>query len=197
MDRSPRYVGSRVNTTEEQLVARARHGDTAAFETLVRLHERYVFNLALRVVGDPDEAEDLAQQAFIRAWRALPDFRGEARFGTWLYRIVTNLCYNRLPRLKRELANLTTDDEAFSIPDERQELESSLITTGLRRCLHQAFDALPQGYRLLLSLRHLQELSYDEIALITGMPLGTVKTGIFRARRMLRETLEKYEAHYG
>ena len=181
-------------TNEEQLVAHAQAGDAAAFEELVRLHERYVYNLALRVVGNPEDAEDLAQQTFLRAWRALGSFRGESRFSTWLYRIVTNLCCNRLPRLRQELAALDPDDEALSLPDERQDVEAGLLTGALKARLHDAFRNLPESYRLLLTLRHLQGLSYDEIASAAGLPLGTVKTGIFRARRILRAALEQYEA---
>ena len=167
-----------------------------AFETLVVRYERYVYNLALRVVGNPDEAEDLAQQAFVRAWRALPNFRGQAKFSTWLYRIVTNLCYNCLPHIKKDLAMLAPDEEALHMPDERQAVEPGLLDAELRECLHRAIEALPEGYRLLLTLRHLQELSYEEIAQVTGLPLGTVKTGIFRARRRLKDVLDAYEVSY-
>ena len=167
-----------------------------AFEALVVRHERYVYNLALRVVGDPDEAEDLAQQAFLRAWRGLPQFRGQAKFSTWLYRIVTNLCYSRLPQLKKDLVMLAPDEEALDLPDERQAVEPGLLDAELRECLHRAIESLPEGCRLLLTLRHLQELSYEEIAQVTGLPLGTVKTGIFRARRRLKEVLDAYEVTY-
>ncbi|MBN1145911.1 MAG: sigma-70 family RNA polymerase sigma factor, partial [Anaerolineales bacterium] len=94
---------------EAQLVQRARRGDTDAFAELLRAHQDFAYNLALRALGDPHEAEDVAQEAFVRAWQALPRFRGDARFRTWLYRIVANLCYNRLPRLRRELSSLGDD----------------------------------------------------------------------------------------
>jgi RNA polymerase sigma-70 factor (ECF subfamily) len=178
---------------DRQLVTRAQQGDLAAFEALVIRHERYVYNLALRVVANPDEAEELAQLAFVKAWQGLPRFKGQAKFSTWLYRIVTNLCYNRLPRLKKDLLMLVPDEEALNLPDARQEVEPSVISGELRKHLHQAMRELPGSYRLLISLRHLQEMSYEEIALVTGMPLGTVKTGIFRARRLLRQALEEYE----
>lgn len=183
-------------TEEDLLVSRARRGDATAFESLVRRYERYVYNLALRVVCNPDDAQDVAQQAFIRAWNALPQFRGESRFSTWLYRIVTNQCYNRLPSLRRELAALDPEDEAVWLPDERQDPESAVLTADLRRRLHGAFAALPESYRLLVTLRHLQDMTYEEIAQVTGMPLGTVKTGIFRARRLLREAVAQ-EVEYG
>jgi RNA polymerase sigma-70 factor (ECF subfamily) len=182
---------------EKRLVERARKGDSAAFETLVNNHARYVYNLAFRVVGDHQEAEDLSQETFIRAWRGLPRFRGQSKFSTWLYRIVTNLCYNRLPALKRQLLALDPDAEALDLPDERQGVETGLLTRELRQHLHQAVDQLPESYRLLITLRHLQDMRYTEISQVTGLPLGTVKTGIFRARRLLRESLEAYEESYG
>lgn len=181
-----------MDNDERQLIAQARRGDTAAFETLVTRYAPYVYNLALRTLNEPHEAENIAQEAFVRAWQALPRFREEARFTTWLYRIVTNLCYNRLPRLKTELAALEPD-EAVRLPDKQRHVERALLTQELRRQLHTAIDNLPDSYRLLIILRHLQGMSYAEIARVTEMPLGTVKTGIFRARRLLREALKQYE----
>src|SRR3990172_256836 len=98
-----------VQANESELVRRAQAGDTEAFDALVTEHQQFVYNLALRAVSDPHEAEDIAQEAFVRAWLALPNFRGQAQFRTWLYRIVTNLCYNRLPNLRRSLADLGDD----------------------------------------------------------------------------------------
>ena len=182
-----------MSITEKQLVARAQQGDPAAFEALVDMHAQYVYNLALRVVHNPQEAEDLAQEAFLRAWRGLPAFRGQSKFSTWLYRIVTNLCYNHLPRIKRELVSLIPDEEAVRLPDVRLAPEEGVINTELQTHLHNIIEELPESYRLLITLRHLQGMSYKEISWVTGMPLGTVKTGIFRARQMLKITLENYE----
>lgn len=182
---------------EYSLITRAQGGDSAAFEALVNQHARYVYNLALRLLHDPQEAENLSQEAFLRAWRGLSRFRVEARFTTWLYQIVTHLCYNRLPRLRVELATLDPDEIMIEIPDERQALEEIVLGDELRQILHNAMDELPEGFRLLLTLRHLQALSYAEIAEVTGLPLGTVKTGIHRARQQLRQRLEAYEAAYG
>lgn len=182
---------------ESWLIEGARRGDIAAFERLVIRYESYVYNLALRVVSNPEDAQDIAQQSFVRVWKALPEFRGQARFSTWLYRIVTNLCYNRLPRIRRELAAMDPDENALSLPDERQGPEDLVMAAGMRQAFLQAFATLPESYRLLVTLRHLQEMSYEEIAQVTGMPLGTVKTGIFRARRLLRAVLEKEEVVYG
>lgn len=178
---------------DEALVIRAQQGDQAAFAALVNRHGEYVYNLALRVIRQPAEAQEVAQEAFVRAWRGLPNFQRTAQFHTWLYRIVVNLCYNRLPQLKQELLILVPDAAAHQLADPQQQVEANLLSSELTAVLHQAIDALPQHYRLLITLRHRQELSYNEIVDITGLPLGTVKTGIHRARALLRTALEEYE----
>ena len=180
-----------MDDSEANLVRRARGGDRDAFATLVDLHAVYVYNLALRLVDQPQEAEDLAQEAFIRAWRGLPRFRAEAQFRTWLYRIVTNLCYNRLPRLRAELASLPPE-ESVQLADSDPGIERQLVNADLLAALETAIAALPPAYRLLITLRHLQGMRYEEIAAAADMPLGTVKTGLFRGRRLLREALATY-----
>jgi RNA polymerase sigma-70 factor (ECF subfamily) len=149
----------------------------------------------LRTLGNPQEAEDLAQEAFVRAWLALPRFRRQAKFRTWLYRIVTNLCYNRLPRLRRELVAMSdTDDEVVDLPDEGLADLGHLVELDERRAwLYQQIEALPESYHLLVTLRYQHELSYEEIASVANVPLGTVKTGLFRARARLRQALEAIE----
>ena len=180
---------------DHQLIQQAQAGKTAAFAELVNRHGQMVYNLALRTLNDPHEAEDIAQETFVRAWQSLKRFRGDARFSTWLYRITTNLCFNRLPHMKRELKALDTE-AASELTDQRLHGEGQLLSIELRNQLHTAIDNLPESYRLLIMLRHLQEMSYAEIAEITNMPLGTVKTGIFRARRLLHDTLKQFESEY-
>lgn len=184
-----------MQASEEDLVRRAQAGDTQAFAVLVSEHQRFVYNLALRTLGDTHEAENIAQEAFVRAWLALPRFRRQARFQTWLYRIVTNLCYNRLPSLRRDLTALSeTEMEMIEIPDETlADLSANIEANEQRAFLHQQIEALPESYRLLITLRYQQELSYEEIASITSTPLGTVKTGLFRARAQLRAALQTFE----
>ncbi|MBN2503379.1 MAG: sigma-70 family RNA polymerase sigma factor [Anaerolineales bacterium] len=177
---------------ETQLIRRAQKGDSAAFEKLVNENAQYVYNLALRILGNPQDAEDLAQEAFVRVWKNIKKFRAEARFRTWLYRIVTNLCYDRLPRLRKELSLLEPDDE-LELPEERYQPEDELLSAELRTQIHTAIDNLPEAYKLLITLRHLQALSYAEIAEVTSQPLGTVKTGIHRARKQLRGVIQAYE----
>ena len=178
-----------------ELVRRARAGDAEAFGQLVSEHQQFVYNLALRVVSNPQEAEDIAQEAFARAWLALPNFRGQSQFRTWLYRIVTNLCLNRLPRLRRDLAALAEGDSAEWADETAPGADPSLTLEDAERrtFLHQQIEALPESYRLLVTLRFQQELAYEEIASLLGLPLGTIKTGLFRARARLRQALQEYE----
>ena len=170
---------------EQALIEQAQAGDTQAFAELVMKHGSLVYNLALRILEDPHEAEDVAQETFVRAWQALPGFRAQAALSTWLYRITTNLCYNRLPLLQTELSALDPDTE-IELPDERQVVEDVLLDAELMDRVNTAVNQLPESYRLLITLRHMQGLSYADIADVTGLPLGSVKTGIFRARRELR-----------
>ena len=179
--------------SEQTLIQQAQKGSHDAFATLVDEHQRYVFNLALRVVKDENEALDLTQETFVRAWTALPNFKGQSQFRTWLYRIVTNLCYNRLPNLRRSLNDLG-DDVMEDIPETKsntpaQEFESNET----RQHIYQAIDSLDAHYKILITLRYQNELSYDEIASTLNLPLGTVKTGIFRAKEQLRKSLAQLE----
>ena len=179
--------------SDTELVARACQGDETAFEQLVLRHQRYVFNLAYRVLSDYAEAEDMTQEAFVRVWRGLSGFRGQARFTTWLYRIVHNLCLNRLPGLQRELLQTEPVEEVLADPGPSP---ADLFAVREQMAfLHAQMDRLPEKYRLVLTLRYLQHLSYDEIAAALEMPMGTVKTHIHRARRLLRERLSQWEKH--
>lgn len=178
---------------EASLIRKAQKGDHDAFAALVDEHQRYVYNLALRVVQEENEALDLTQETFVRAWMALPNFKGQSQFRTWLYRIVTNLCYNRLPNLRRSLTDLG-DDVLEEVPESNfnnpaREFESNET----RQHLHQAIDDLGTSYKLLITLRYQHELSYEEIASTLNLPLGTVKTGIFRAKEQLRKSLARME----
>jgi RNA polymerase sigma-70 factor (ECF subfamily) len=129
----------------------------------------------------------------VRAWTALPNFKGQSQFRTWLYRIVTNLCYNRLPNLRRSLNDLG-DDVMELIPDTNIDTPAREFDSNeTRQNLHQAIEDLDENYRLLITLRYQNELSYDEIASTLNLPLGTVKTGIFRAKEQLRKSLARLE----
>lgn len=180
---------------EQALIRKAQKGNTDAFADLLALHERFVYNLALRTIKSPEEAEDIAQEAFFRAWQALPSFRFQAAFRTWIYRIVVNLCINRFPRLRRELDNLVADElTELSEPGKLEnDPAASLEHLEQRALLHREIDRLPDSQRLLISLRYQDDMSYEEIAGLLGLPLGTVKTGLFRAKERLRQSLAIYE----
>ncbi|HJS17361.1 MAG TPA: sigma-70 family RNA polymerase sigma factor [Anaerolineales bacterium] len=180
---------------EQSLIRRAQKGDQDAFAALVEEHQRYVYNLVFRVLKDENEALDLTQETFVRAWTALPNFRGQSQFRTWLYRITTNLCYNRLPNLRRSLNDLG-DDVMENIPEASLAFDNparDFESTETRKYLHRAIEALDENYRLLITLRYQNELSYEEIASTLNLPLGTVKTGIFRAKEQLRKSLAHLE----
>jgi len=178
---------------ETTLIQKAQKGNHDAFATLVDDHQRYVYNLALRIVKDENEALDLTQETFVRAWTALPNFKGQSQFRTWLYRIVTNLCYNRLPNLRRSLNDLG-DDVMEEIPEAGfNSPASEFESTEMKHHLQQAIQNLDTNYQLLITLRYQNELSYEEIASTLNLPLGTVKTGIFRAKEQLRKSLAHLE----
>lgn len=180
---------------EQTLIQRAQKGDHEAFAALVDEHQRYIYNLALRVVKDENEALDLTQETFVRAWTALPNFKGQSQLRTWLYRIVTNLSYNRLPALRRSLTDLG-DDVMEDIPENYMTLGNpshNFESNETRSYLHHAIEGLDENYRLLINLRYQNELSYEEIASTLNLPLGTVKTGIFRAKAQLRNALATLE----
>lgn len=169
---------------ETVLVRRAAEGQRAAFAELVRRHQGRVRGLLLRLTKDRALADDLAQEVFIRAFRALVGFEGRSAFGTWLYRIAYNIYLNNRTRVRR-FCELPDDYAHVAAP------ESSLSAprSDLRRDLSAAIEALPERYRAVVVLYYLEEVTYPEIADILAVPLGTVKTHLHRAKRMLREIM--------
>lgn len=174
---------------DEQLVARASKGERQAFAELVRRHQGKVRGLLMRLCNDRTLADDLAQEAFLRAYRALVGFEGRASFSTWLYRIAYNVYLNNRARVKR-FAALPEDYETKAAMDDH----ASPRRTDLRRDLDTAIAGLPERYRAVVMLYYLQEVSYPEIAEILELPLGTVKTHLHRAKRMLREQMQGWGA---
>ena len=179
---------------DRALVKRAQQGDKAAFGILVRRHQDAIYGLALRFTGDPDQAKDLAQDAFIAIYRALPTFRGEGKFMTWAYVVVRNLCYARSKTSGRELAILDGGDEG-SWRDRLESLEGdpaiALLVKDTHQGVQEAMMELSPKYRLAIALYHFQELSYEEMAEVLSLPMGTVKTHLFRAKAALKEILER------
>jgi RNA polymerase sigma-70 factor (ECF subfamily) len=178
-------------TDDAPLLARLRAGDTRAFEELVTMYQHRVFGVALRMLGNRAEAEEIAQEAFLRAHRALREFRGEARLGTWLYAIASRLCLNRLASGPRR--HERSDDIALAqAPAESADTAGALERGELEAALHEAVTALPEDRRIVVVLRDLEGLSYEDIAQVLGMPLNTVRTRLHRARLDLKAKLERW-----
>jgi RNA polymerase sigma-70 factor (ECF subfamily) len=181
-------------------VRAAAAGDEAAFETLVLRHQRSLFNLALRLLGDRADAEDAVQEAFLRAYRALPRFRGDALFRTWLTGIAINVCRTRLAgaeaRRRRVTSSLvqrdpaTGEEKALPVPDQAPNPEAKARAGETRAALERALAALTPEHREVILLREVNGLEYEELAAVLGCALGTVKSRIARARGALRQALE-------
>lgn len=175
--------------TVEELVRAAAKGRTEAFEELVRLHEKKVYALTLRMCGNPEDARDAAQEAFLSAWRGLPSFRGEAGFSTWLYRLASNAAIDQLRRNRRQREEDSLDAGEMDAPDQSPGPQEAAEGSELQRAVADGLASLSEDHRRILLLREYQELSYDEIAQTLDMDLGTVKSRISRARRALRKIL--------
>ena len=176
---------------EAALLGRLKAGDAKAFETLVVIYQHRVFGVALRMLGSRAEAEDIAQETFLRAHRAVGEFRGDARLGTWLYAIASRLCLNRLASAPRRLER--GDDAALlRLPAATADAASALERSELQAALQQAIAELPEERRIVVVLRDLEGLAYEEIAEALGLELGTVRSRLHRARNDLKAKLERF-----
>lgn len=181
---------------DQKLVERAQGGEKAAFDLLVAKYQRKLLRLLSRFIRDPAEVEDVAQEAFIKAWRALPAFRGESAFYTWLYRIGINTAKNHLVAQGRR-APTTTDFDAeeaqgFEDADQLRDIdtpESLLLSRQIGQTVNAAMEGLPEELRTAIVLREIEGLSYEEIAQVMQCPIGTVRSRIFRAREAVASKL--------
>ena len=181
---------------DQQLVERAQRGDKHAFELLVAKYQRKLARLLSRFIRDAAEVEDVSQEAFIKAYRALPSFRGESAFYTWLYRIGINTAKNYLVAQGRRAPTVTIYDneeaEGFEGGDELRDIntpENALMSKQIAETVNSAVEALPEELRTAITLREIEGLSYEEIAQIMNCPIGTVRSRIFRARDAISEKL--------
>ncbi len=186
VDTWPRTLETGLNDTSDlELVDRTKRGDTDAFSILVRRHQQVVYNLAYRYMRDSALAEDMAQEAFLKAYRLLGGFRGDCSFSTWLYRVTCSVCLTEIARRKKrsevplEAAHAgTVDSAAFEAVD---------MAEIVRRCVTK----LPAKYASIVTLYYLDQMPYEQIAEIMKIPLGTLKTWMFRARKDLRTIIEE------
>ena len=184
------------NLLDEQLVERVQRGDKAAFNLLVKKYQQKVVNLVARYVNNPGDVPDVAQEAFIKAYRALPTFRGESAFYTWLYRIAVNTAKNYLTSQGRRppSSDVEADEaESYGGGEALQEVstpENLALTDEIKRTVFSAIEALPEDLRTAITLRELEGLSYEEIAEIMDCPVGTVRSRIFRAREAIDKKLK-------
>ena len=182
---------------ENKIIEQVLAGDSNAFGTLVETYQDRVYNLALRMCGNPDDAFDLSQEAFFRAWRGLSGFQGEAAFSTWLFRLTANVCLDWLRAKKRRpTVSLTAVDDdgeevQMEIADPGKSPEEILEAAEDREALAKAMNQLPVEYRQILTMRAINDMSYTEIAEALQLREGTVKSRLSRARLALRNLLVK------
>lgn len=189
-----RILGRKPPVSDEELVRRAREGSEEAFASIVERYQDKIYNLAYRMLGNREEAEDVAQETFLNTYRAMHSFRLEERFSPWIYKIASNLCLDRLRKMRYQVVSLDEPvgpdgDMSQQVADWTTSPDRVYETTAVREETQEAIAELPPKYKVVVILRHMQDLSYDEIADILGIPQGTVKTRLFRAREILRRKL--------
>lgn len=173
---------------ERALIERCRSGEERAFAELVDAHKDLVHAMIWRLARDRSQADDLAQDVFLKVHRGLPYFRGEARLSTWIYRIVINVCSQSKTRRPREIS---LDEDRGGRPIEPRRDDTAFGAVELRDRLDKAMAKLPDQYRVLIAAHHLDGVQYEALAEALGIPLGTVKTHLHRAKRRLRELLDE------
>ncbi len=186
------------SATDKQLVLRVQKGDRKAFDLLVLKYQQKIMSLISRYVNDADEVQDVAQEAFIKAYRALPGFRGDSAFYTWLYRIAINTAKNHLVSRSRRPPGTDVDVEDAQFMDSADGLrdsetpENALFGEELRVTVNRALEALPDDLRTAVTLREFDGLSYEEIAEVMECPVGTVRSRIFRAREAIDKNVQAH-----
>lgn len=182
--------------TDLLLVERVRNGDKRAFELLMEKYRRKIGRLLSRMVRDPEEVQDIAQETFIKAYRALPQFRGDAAFYTWLYRIAVNTAKNYLAARNRNMLTVSDvmggdeegGEERYAAPD-IDTPDAQLLSKQIAYAVNEAVEALPEELRTAITLREIEGMSYEDIATFMGCPIGTVRSRIFRAREAIAAKL--------
>jgi RNA polymerase sigma-70 factor (ECF subfamily) len=188
--------------SEEQLVKKSLQGDLQAFEELVLGYQSKVYALTYRYMGNEEDAYDMFQETFIKAYRSLPTFKGKSSFGTWIYRIASNVCLDELRRRKRRIPTLSLDEPATTL--DGNELEVEIADTSysadllyeqkeLSSSIQEVLNQMKNEHKTAIILRDMLDLSYEEMAKVLGCSIGTVKSRLSRARNILKEKLLKRE----
>lgn len=190
------------NTQEDRaLVAAAKRGEPHSFETLLKKYRKSVYYMLLKMVKNADDAEDLTQEAFAKAFNSIEKFDSKFAFSTWLFRIATNNTIDFIRKKRVQTVSIDAPVEGddgsnmrFDVRDEELEPDDIMLKKQRKRYLHMAIDKLPEKYRVLVELRYFQEFSYEEIADELQIPLGTVKAQLFRARELLNQELRNIKS---
>ncbi len=182
---------------ESAVILQVQQGDANAFEALVTAYQKQVYSLALRTVGNPEDAADLSQEAFLRAYRSIGSFRGDSKFSVWLYRLTTNICIDflrskgRKPTVSLTMENDDEETQELDVADDRFDPEENIQRAELQRAVQRGLNSLPEEFRTILILRELEGMSYAEIGEILHLEEGTVKSRLFRARSRLCDFLKQ------
>jgi len=193
----PNVAVSRIEQDDAALVSASQVGDQDAFALLVQRHQRRVFNLVYRMLQQYEEANEVTQETFLAAWQGLSGFRGNALFSTWLYRIAYNCTLKQIEQRKRDNAlQVAIQTEQTELIDSDERVGAQLEAYDRQKLVREYLSTLPAKYRIVLVLRHLQEMTYEEMAEILTLPIGTIKTHLFRARNLLKERLEAFEQEW-
>lgn len=187
---------------DSEIIHRALQGDESAYRRLMEKYHDAIANFIYRMIRDREQVEDLTQEAFIKAFSSLASFNEEFAFSTWLYKIATNNCIDYIRKRKMQMYSIDKPieskdgDFSFELPDDSAEADQDIITDQRSAMLRDAINALPEKYRRVIQLRHAEERSYEEIAQMLDLPIGTVKAHIFRAREILYRQLRHKIRHY-
>ncbi len=188
-----------VGLTDEELVSRSMGGDPESFNQLIRRWERPIYALAYRTIGREDDARDVVQETFLRAFRGLSGFKGQAKFSSWLYRITLNLCRDWMRRQRRTPVIATPDGvDLVELAGESETVETAdaaVVRKDLSRAVARAMSALPEEQRAAIVLKEYHDLTFQEIADLLGCPLSTVKTRLYQGLTVLRKELERSGIH--